>query len=353
MKLKIRLFNTILFLNILIGSVNIYCNTIQPNEDFRGVVLYPSDILSLGAEKLINILNKADVNLIGIHSNSITEDLDSLKAFLQSCDGKLLMELCERNKIDVEFECHVLQEILPRSLFDSYPEYFRIDSNGNRNNDLNMCFSSMEVWDVIDTNVQSIMKWLRPTTNRYFFWIDDSYDGFCYCDDCKSYSPSDQALIFENRMLKILRKINNNATLAHLAYASTLEAPKKVRPEEGIFLEFAPIGRNYTDSLSVEQYTALKMNMKIFPKKTAHVLEYWLDVSMFSNWERDNLTEVPWKKEFCRRDVELYQGLGISSFTTFATWMLHADYFELYGLRKSVNILEEYSSILKQIKIED
>ncbi len=314
-------------------------------EPFRGVVLYPSDIRSIGAEKLVSILKGAGINLLGIHSNTITENLDSLKTYLESADGKSLIDLCKENKIDVEYECHVLQEILPRSLFNEHPEYFRLDSNGVRTDDLNICFSSDDAWDFMEKNVTNLLKWIKPTTSRYFFWIDDSYDGFCNCDKCKNFSPSDQALIYENRMLEIIRKVNPEATLAHLAYASTLEAPKTVKPMEGIFLEFAPIGRDYATPLPTEEYNALKRNLEIFPKETAHVLEYWLDASMFSGWNRDDWSKVPWDRTYCKRDIELYQELGIRSFTTFATWMLHERYFELYGQDKAVEMLNEYGAI--------
>jgi len=40
----------------------------------------------------------------------------------------------------VEYECHVLKEMLPRFLFDTHPEYFRLDAKGTRTNDLNICF---------------------------------------------------------------------------------------------------------------------------------------------------------------------------------------------------------------------
>lgn len=334
-------------------SVFIFCNrkeTVMQTETFRGVVLYPSDIRSLGADKLIHILKKADINLIGIHSNTLTENLDSLKIYLESADGRLLIDLCKENNIDVEYECHVLQEILPRSLFNEHPEYFRVDSNGVRTNDLNICFSSEEAWITIEKNVTELVTWMKPTTNRYFFWIDDSYDGFCNCDKCKPFSPSDQALIYENRMLEIIRRVNPDATLAHLAYASTLDAPKTVKPEEGIFLEFAPIGRNYENPLPSEQYNALKTNLEIFPKETAHILEYWLDASMFSGWNRDTWNKIPWDTNFCKRDIELYRDLGIESFTTFATWMFHQRYFELYGQDEAIEVAREYGSILKREK---
>ncbi|WP_418894941.1 DUF4838 domain-containing protein [Limibacterium fermenti] len=341
---------TIIFLFI---AFNIFCSNnkdIPSKKSFRGVVLYPSDILSIGAEKTIAILKEADINLIGIHSNSITENLDSLRLFLESNEGKLFMNLCKVNNIDIEYECHVLQEILTRTLFKDHPEYFRVDTNGIRTTDWNMCFSSDEAWDIIERNMTELLKWIKPTTNRYFFWTDDSYDGFCHCEKCKIYSPSDQALIYENRMLKIIRKINPKATLAHLAYASTLNAPKIITPEKGIFLEFAPIGRNYVNPLPSEQYEALKENLTVFSKETACILEYWLDASMFSNWKRNEWRKIPWNAGYCKRDVEIYRKLGIDSFTTFATWMLHQNYFDLYGENETIAVLDEYGAILKARK---
>jgi len=338
----------IVILSLLMVCNFCRCNDVSKSmESYRGVVLYPSDIRSLGAEKLVDILNKSNINLVGLHSNTLTEDLDSLYNFLNSQEGRLLIDLCEKNNIDIEYECHVLQEILPRSLFDKHPEFFRVDTTGTRTNDLNMCFSSEEAWAVVEENIIELLKWIKPTTNRFFFWIDDSYDGFCHCEKCKHYFPSDQALIYENKMLNIIRKSNSNATLAHLAYASTLEAPITIKPEDGIFLEFAPIGRNYKNSLSINEYNALEKNLQLFPKESAHVLEYWLDASMFSGWERDKWSKVPWNYNYCKRDVELYRNLGIRSYTTFATWMLHQHYFKLYGQDEAIKILKEYGTLLK------
>ena len=132
-----------------------------------------------------------------------------------------------------------------------------------------------------------------------------------------------------------------------MAYASTLEAPTTIKPKEGMFLEFAPIGRNYEDSLSYKEYKALQDNLELFPSNTAHVLEYWLDVSMFSGWDRDKWSKVPWDRNNFKRDIDMYRSLGISSYTIFATWMLHQFYLDTYGEDEAIKILKEYGTILK------
>ena len=199
-------------------------------------------------------------------------------------------------------------------------------------------------------NIIEITKWLKPTTHRYFFWTDDVGGAFCNCDLCKKYSESEQALLYEIRLLNILRKIDPSATLAHLAYHNTLKAPVQIKPLDGIFLEYAPISRDYTKHMSEEYLQNLCENLKIFPANTAHVLEYWLDASMFSRMisvNRNNVAQVPWDIQNCERDVKLYTGVGIKSITTFATWMISSDYIRKYGEDNTHRLVNEYGSVLK------
>jgi hypothetical protein len=311
----------------------------------RGVVVYPSDLMSLGAEEWISMLKEADLNLVGIHTDTRLEPLHHLKDYLESVNGKKFIAACEEADIDIEFELHILQDVLPRDLFEKHPEYFRMDKEGNRQQKYNMCFSSEGAFQEIEKSVIAITQWLKPTTNRYYFWTDDVNHSFCHCEKCEKYSKSEQALIYENSLLKILRKINPSATLAHLCYSNTLEAPQNVKPLDGVFLEFAPIQRDYSKPLDPKLMTNLKNNLMVFPAETAHILEYWLDVSMFSGWKRDALVKVPCTREQCRRDVALYEELGIKSITTFAAW-INADYREKFGKEYTQKIIREYGEAL-------
>ncbi|TKG93627.1 DUF4838 domain-containing protein [Puteibacter caeruleilacunae] len=315
---------------------------------YRGVVVYPSDLSSLGARYWVSQLKAAKLNLLGIHTDTRFETLPKLKDYLESKDGQLLQQLCKKENIDIEFELHVLQDILPRDLFDKHPEYFRIDSEGVRQSKYNMCFHSEGAYKEIEKHLKKVCKWLKPTTHRYFFWTDDVEHAFCHCEKCRKYSQSELALMYENRLLEILRKIDPEATLAHLAYLTTsLKAPKKVKPKEGIFLEYAPIGRDYSKPLEERHINNIKENLEVFPAETAHILEYWLDVSMFSRWKKDNLIEIPWKKEYCDRDVEQYTSFGVKSVTCFGAW-INADYRQQYGENKVDNTIHEYGQCLEK-----
>lgn len=338
---------------LLISIMLFACRSENPGEKNsekrtrRGVVVYPSDIISTGSLKLVEFMHEAGLNLLGIHTNTLSEDLSDLRSFIESKEGQLLFRECEKASISIEFESHALHELLPRELIDIHPEYFRLDTDGIRKNDYNMCFSSEEAYKEIEKNIGETTKWLKPSTHRYFFWTDDVEHSFCHCDSCKKYSESEQALLFENRLLTMLRKTDTLATLAHLAYGSTYTAPVNVKPLNGIFLEYAPINREYANPLSDEHKRNLERNLQVFPEETAHILEYWLDASMFSKWNRKNLVEVPWNQKSCDRDIKFYTGLGISSITSFGTWMLNREYMQKYGEENTRRIIKEYGLTLK------
>ena len=332
------IFSSLYFLTLFAQVPNI-------SHEKRGIVLYPSDITSLGSLSWIELIRKNNINLVGIHTDTRLEPLTDLESFLKSKEGKAFLNACKEHDIDIEYELHALQDLLPRSTFHKNPEYFRLDEQGIRQQEYNMCFTSKLAYDEIEKNIRKITKWLKPSTHRYFFWTDDVQFAFCHCEGCKPYSVSEQALLYENNLLEMLCKIDPQAQVAHLAYTNTMESPKKVKPLEGVFLEYAPIQRNYDVGLTEKSLNDLKENLLVFPKETSHVLEYWLDVSMFSGWEKDNLVKLSWKKENFIRDIKTYKNLGINSITTFGAW-INKDYINQYGVDHINKVLSEYGNTL-------
>ena len=125
-------------------------------------------------------------------------------------------------------------------------------------------------------------------------------------------------------MLRAIREVDPQAKVAHLAYSFFMDPPRKVQPEEGIFLEFAPIYRSWDAPLSEEDVLCprgypvtngdnlrwLEQNLEVFPAEDAVVLEYWLDVSLFSRWKRPAV-QLPWRSDVCRSDLATYARYGI------------------------------------------
>ena len=80
--------------------------------------------------------------------------------------------------------------------------------------------------------------------------MDDAKDAYCHCEKCRKLSPSDQQLTVLNAMIRRLRQDDPEASLAYLAYINTLTPPETVKPEEGIFLEYAPYERDMQKPVS-------------------------------------------------------------------------------------------------------
>jgi hypothetical protein len=260
--------------------------------------------------------------------------------FLKADRGLTFLADCRKRKLRVEHELHAMNDLLPRKLFEKDPNMFRMDDRGQRVGDYNLCIHSEPALQVVCENVAKYSELLRPTTGRYFYWIDDGMP-MCRCPNCRGLSDSDQALILENRMLKALRGVDPQATLAHLAYARTLAPPTQVKPEPGIFLEFAPIERRYDVPLSQrdaqgrgithgELLDSLDANLEVFGRDGTQALEYWLDESRFASWNRDKLCAIPWNEQVYLDDLKTYSDRGIRHITTFAAW-IDAKYVASFG----------------------
>lgn len=319
----------------------------------RGVVLYPFD---LSLRDWPERCARAGLTTIALHA---AQRLDVLIDFIQSDDGLDFLERCRKLGLAVEYELHALGQLLSRELFYKDPTLFRLDETGRRNPDSNCNPFSKEALDLIAAQAVRVAKILQPTTHRYFYWPDDGAK-WDHSDLGKELSASDQALLVENHIVRALRReVDPQATLAHLSYQHTLTPPRQIQPEPGIFLEFAPFARNLAHPITADVPTRrgetspdpatntgyldlLAANLQVFPAETAQVLDYWLDVSLHSNWQRP-AQPLPWKPEVCRADADAYRRLGIRHLTSFATYM-DADYAARHGDPQPV--LESYGQAL-------
>lgn len=287
-----------------------------------GIVLTPSD---LGGElDWPKLAHEAGLTTIATHIGP-----EDVIPFLKSDNGAKFLCDCKRYGLEVEHELHAMSYLLPRDLFNTRPELFRMNELGERVRDSNCCASSAEALSIMAANAVEVAKVCRPTTGRYFFWLDDNSEC-CKCPVCSRYNAAEQALIVENAILTALReKIDPKASLAHLAYQVTMDVPTAVKPTDGIFLEYAPINRSRTEFLTEEDQEKVRRLLTVFPADTAQVLEYWLDASLFSKWKKPSV-KLPWDGEAFRYDIQGYRSLGFRNFTTFGVY-LDDDYVNTYG----------------------
>jgi len=304
-----------------------------PRFATRGVVLIPEDLTLRDWPDRVKQSGLTNVALH--HGRSVFEVIK----FVTSDAGQEFLSRSRRLGLEIEYELHAMNELLPRWMFEKNKSLFRMNEKGERVPDWNLCVHSAQALEVVAENAVAIARLLRPTTGRYFYWGDDGRPG-CRCKKCRELSDSEQALVMENCMAKALRRHDSRAQLAHLAYSTTLAAPRQVKPEPGVFLEYAPIARRY-DIPYTEQMEGrdglgnLDENLRVFPAASAQVLEYWLDVSRFSRWKRPAV-RLPWSRDVFLADLRAYAARGIRHVTSFACY-IDADYVRQYGEPRAIS----------------
>lgn len=306
----------------------------------RGIVLFPWD---LSLDDWPERASRAGITTIGLHAAT---RLDVLIDFVKSENGQVFLQRCKNLGLQVEYEIHTMGELLSREYWTSPDrDMFRMDPTGQRNPDFNCCPSSSRALDIISEKAVAYGRALKPTTGRYYFWPDDGRE-WCHCEKCKGLTSSDQATLVENAIIAALRKnLDPKAQLSHISYSYTLPAPRMVKPHEGLFLEFAPIGRDYNHSIDdpgvklankdpepkshSEYLEILDSNLEVFSREKAQILEYWLDASKFSGWKRPAKL-IPWNRTVMQADANTYYRKGIRHITVFATW-IDKEYVERFG----------------------
>ena len=301
----------------------------------NGIIIHDTDI----GEYWKKLFLDSGLDTLGIHPAGGVYAHLSLDAFLKSLEKpdvqRFIYDL-KSNGNNVQLECHALSWLLPRTLFEKHPLWFRQDETGKRTPDFNMCPSCEDALEYLSERTRLLAS-LIPWNGKYFhLWIDDVASAPCRCEKCALLSPSDQAMMIYNAMLKGLNVYRSDARLAYLAYHGAMDTPK-VKPDEGIFLEFAPIRRCFEHpindvncSKNAAELASLDSLLDFFGKTDAKVLEYWMDNSLFSGWKKP-YKELKLNTAVLQKDVEFYRSKGFEHITSFGCF-LGEEYAEQYGI---------------------
>jgi hypothetical protein len=224
--------------------------------------------------------------------------------------------------------------LLPRTLFDTHPEYFRVNKDGEKTNDYNFCVSNAEALQLVAKNAAELATSLYRSSHDFYFWLDDGWKSSCSCEKCRELSASDQQVIALNAMLRQIKKDNPDAQMAFLAYCETMEPPCAVVPDEGIFLEYAPFAKYTAKGESAlekikKENDMLHPLMEKFGACNAKILEYWYDNSLFSGWKKPP-KRFMLDEEAMQKDISTAKEKGFRYISTFACF-LGNDYEELFG----------------------
>jgi Domain of unknown function (DUF4838)/Glycosyl hydrolase family 67 N-terminus len=280
--------------------------TISESPAFRKRILFywPNNYSSV--EDWIDFAAKLRLNCIMFHYTWPARD------WYINLRPQLQPELAKRG-MEIEVGGHFLSSFLPRNLIKTHPDWFRMDKNGRRLNDYNLDpFNSQALNYLASGAVNYLLK--MPDATLFHLWADDiSGGGWSHDPGKEQYTPSDQALLVYNDVVRRLRQKLPNARLSFLAYHDTVFPTRVVKPAPGIAFFYAPRERCYAHALDDpacplnRQYSnALENALPEFNRTDAEVFEYYTDEILF-----ENLTDPP-LPGVISQDARYYQRLGIS-----------------------------------------
>jgi hypothetical protein len=301
-----------------------------------GIWIHPEEL----TDEWVSWAVDAKLDMLGLHPVGGSEAAVSLQALIdlmRHAGFRARLERLQEQGIQVEYACHALSWLLPRERFAQNPSWFRLDESGSRTADFNCCPSNPEAMEELERRSALLARDLYTGNHRYHFWADDAFTGACHCPECSSYTPSDNLLRMLHVVLNGIRRIDPKGKLAYLAYHDTLNPPVTVRPNEGIYLEYAPMDRDHHRPLAdsgceknAGQLKPLLGLIRCFGQKDASALDYWMDNSLFSGWKKPpalfNLDMA-----VLQADAQLYRDYGFEYITSFGCY-LGQDYVEHHHL---------------------
>lgn len=297
--------------------------------------------------KWLELLKKCKVPTVGLHSSYSDGGVDGyLNWFMREDTQKLLADF-KAAGIQIEHQLHAVNWLLPRGLFSVHPDWFRVNKDGVRTADWNLCVSNEKALEYIENSAYMFAKIIEQESHNYYIWSDDCIGSVCYCEKCSKISGADQNMIVMKHVLKGLKRYDTLAKLAFLSYQDSFGALTE-KPDKDMFLEFAPIDRNHFAPMDGSDEKNAK-NREVFEHLSAifsgekHILEYYIDVSYFCTWKRENVKDIELDAEVLRRDLAYYKAHGATAISTFAGF-INDEWMEKYGTEK----IEEYAKIVSE-----
>lgn len=301
----------------------------------KGLVIYPEEL----SDYWLDRLDGTGLNFLGIHptgGNTGGRSVAEAVEWVQKPETRRLLERAERMGIAVEFEMHALSWLIQRDLFEKRPDWFFMNENGERVQNSNCCFMNPEVLEYTAERSAELAKIFETPSGRYHFWVDDVAHPRCNCPICRETQGSDQVMTFYNAVNQGVRSVFPNACTAYLAYDDVIVPPENVKPDEGIFLEFAPMQRNLTrpmcdpeSEINKKAIAPVGRLLEVFGRKNAQVLDYWLDNSWFSGW-RKPIQRFRYPVDVAAQDAAWYERAGFETITSFGIY-LGEEYYQMYG----------------------
>jgi hypothetical protein len=140
---------------------------------------------------------------------------------------------------------HSFDELIPRELYKTHPEYFPMVDGKRINGYVQRCLSNPEV---IKLAIERVQQWIKDHPEATIIDIsqNDIRSDWCQCPNCRALddaegSPAASIIKFVNTIAESIEKDHPNIRIETLAYQYSRKPPKTLRPRHNIIIRLCSI----------------------------------------------------------------------------------------------------------------
>lgn len=104
----------------------------------------------------------AGIDVLGLHciggSNAHEHLENDINNLFCKNEYRELIDYAKSKGLEIEYSLHAMSCLLPRTLFESHPEYFRCDETGARTKKYNFCPSNEQPLNMVADNAATLAK---------------------------------------------------------------------------------------------------------------------------------------------------------------------------------------------------
>jgi hypothetical protein len=139
---------------------------------------------------------------------------------------------------------HSFDELVPRSLFATHPEYFPWINEQRVDGYVQRCLTNP---DVLKLATATVLRWIEENPDARIFSVsqNDTYNE-CHCGPCRTVqseygAPSGLYLWFVNQIADAVAEKHPDVLIDTLAYQFTEPAPHGIAPRKNVRVRLCPI----------------------------------------------------------------------------------------------------------------
>lgn len=181
----------------------------------------------------------------------------------------------------IQLFCGTIFQYVGQDYFDTHPEYFAMNENGERITD-QACFSSEGLYDTVLELVRGRFR-ENPDLTCFYITPNDN-PNYCQCPQCAALDEQEgshcaSTLNFVNRIADAVKDEFPGRTINMLAYMYTRTPPKTIAPAENVVIQIAaedsyymkPYQENSPRLVSdLEGWSAKNSNLIVWDYTTNH-----------------------------------------------------------------------------------